>query len=333
MSLPPRLGQLVIAHRSERSILDAPDLDAFPPYVVMGRSRRATCSGVAWLHNRHLAAVNLYGQHLRIYRFDGRELALLHEVDADVPYPESVAASSDGRRLAITHSLNETIGVTLRSLDPRTLLPGPAETIRPALPHAAFHGVAFSADSHHLAFTTVGEPAGVEVLNLGSRARTAWLRCGEGLSAKSVAFSADGCFAAIAEASSKAVLPSHIARDGAEGWPSAQLAVYRFDASTGALSPQPVIARPVADLSLGLIETIAFMPAPGAGYRFVVTDQAQDQVRIFDFDPRIPALTSHGLLTGDVSFPHGVDVSADGGLVAVSGYGDDRLSIFEIRQG
>ena len=56
----------------------------------------------------HLAVVNLYGNHLRIYRFqpgDGSDgaaprLELLHEMTESVCCPEEVAVSPDGKLIA-----------------------------------------------------------------------------------------------------------------------------------------------------------------------------------------------------------------------------------------
>src|SRR5262245_29887047 len=100
---------MVLSHRSERSILDAANLSDYPSFSVGGRIRHATCSDVAWFAGRHLAAVNLYGAHLRIYRFDDGgdgglvRLQLLHEVGEGVPAPEGVDISPDGTRLAVSH--------------------------------------------------------------------------------------------------------------------------------------------------------------------------------------------------------------------------------------
>jgi hypothetical protein len=113
--------QMVLSHRMERSILDAANLSDYVPFAVGDRRRYATCSDIAWFPGPYLAVINLYGQHLRIYRFDdhsapGRapaRLQLLHEITEGVPAPEGVSVSSDGKLLAIGHSLTEDIGVSL----------------------------------------------------------------------------------------------------------------------------------------------------------------------------------------------------------------------------
>ena len=150
--------EALLLHVTERSILDEPNLDKYRPLAVGGRARHATCSGVAWFRGYHLAVVNLYGQHLRVYRFDPGDgaqegvprLELLHETKTEGSYPEDVAAAPNGRMLAIAHSMSKDIGVTLHAIDPISLMPNAGKVIRRG-PH--FHGLSFSPDSRHLAFT------------------------------------------------------------------------------------------------------------------------------------------------------------------------------------
>ncbi|MEO5581120.1 MAG: hypothetical protein ABIR66_00395, partial [Saprospiraceae bacterium] len=102
------IGRQVLAHQSEESILENPE--GFLPYEVEGRKRIATCAGLSWFAGRHLAAVNLYGQHLRIYRLEelyeaGEKkmgLKLLHQLTEEIAFPEDVAVSSDCSLIAIS---------------------------------------------------------------------------------------------------------------------------------------------------------------------------------------------------------------------------------------
>src|SRR5438552_2663525 len=82
----PHMATFALSHVMERSVLQRPDVHTLEPFVVAGRKRLATCSGVAWFRGYHLAVVNLYGCHLRIYRFHPESraqpahLELLHEM-------------------------------------------------------------------------------------------------------------------------------------------------------------------------------------------------------------------------------------------------------------
>jgi hypothetical protein len=128
----PGMSEIVLSHAMERSILHAPNVADFAPYAVGGRMRRATCSGVAWFRGYHLAVVNLYGGHLRVYRFDPygvaspSRLELLHELSDGIEFPEDVAVSPDGSLLAVTHSLSQEFGVSLFRMDATSLAPIPA---------------------------------------------------------------------------------------------------------------------------------------------------------------------------------------------------------------
>jgi hypothetical protein len=185
----------------ERSILDAANLSDFVPFAVGDRRRYATCSDVAWFPGPYLAVINLYGQHLRIYRFDHHDAAgraparlqLLHEVTEGIPAPEGVSVSPDGRFLAIGHSLTEDIGVSLYRIDPGSLLPGARERLCRGSATVAFHGVTFTPDSRHLAVTEIGSPGFVAVMRTASGERTCFLENRyEPFRPKSIAFSPMG---------------------------------------------------------------------------------------------------------------------------------------------
>jgi hypothetical protein len=199
------MAEPIISHGAERSVLQDPKAASLEPYVIAGRKRLATCSGVAWFRGYHLAVVNLYGNHLRVYRFHpGAEvgdrpprLELLHEMTEGLSYPEDVAVSPDGRLLAIAHSLSNDFGISLHAIDAVSLAPATGEMIRRG---RAFHSVNFSPDSQYLAFAEVATPGYVEIMRVASpsRERTCLLQSRDApLMPKAVAFSRDGRFVAI----------------------------------------------------------------------------------------------------------------------------------------
>jgi hypothetical protein len=119
----PDRNETVLSHVTERSILQAPNIAEFIPFAVAGRARRATCSGVAWFKGYHLAVVNLYGGHLRVYRFHpgdrdaaSARLELLHEISDGIESPEDVAVSPDGKLLAGTRYPRSTASRCSRSI-------------------------------------------------------------------------------------------------------------------------------------------------------------------------------------------------------------------------
>ena len=318
--------QMVLRHVSERSVLEPERAAGFQARYVDGRPRLATCSSVAWFNGYHLAVVNLFGGTLRVYRFHSgasSRLQMLHEIE--VPHPESVAVSPNGRLMAIAHAGIGGGGLSLLPFDQRGRAPSAAqgETIRQAAAGTQFHGVSFSRDSRHLAFTEIGVPGYVEVVRLEGAApvTTCVVRNHRpDVTAKSVAFSPDGRFAALALA------PTSQAR-AQGGQPSGVLAVHRYDAGRGVIADAPTVELTVGGAELRNLETCAFVPSVGGMARILATNQGEDMVSAFAFDPVSGMLRFEGVVAGNLSFPHGVDVSADGRFVAITTYGDDSLHI------
>ena len=326
----PLESEVVLRHLSERSVLHNPAGERLTPFTVAGRKRYATCSGVAWFNRYYLAVVNLYGGHLRVYRFhpghdfDGEvaRLELLHEMSEGIVYPEDVAISPNGSLLAVTHSMSEDFGVSLHRIDPASLAPGPAiETIRRGI---GFHGLNFSPDSRYLAFTQIATPGYVGVVEVSSTParRTCLLENPHALlKPKSVAFTSDGRFVAIA-------LTLNAKQQCNDSRPIGMLAIHRFDAEQGVISADAVAVLRSPDASLSAVEMTAFLPTiPGEPYRLLAANQGSDVIAAFAFDPAGPRLVSTGIFLSGLSFPHGLDVSADRRFVAVTNYGDDTLWI------
>lgn len=329
----PLESEVVLRHLSERSVLHNPAKARLTPFTVAGRKRYATCSGVAWFNRYYLAVVNLYGGHLRVYRFhpghdfDGEaaRLELLHEMSEGIAYPEDVAVSPNGSLLAVTHSMSRDFGVSLHRIDPISLAPGPAiETVCRGI---GFHGLNFSPDSRYLAFTQIATPGYVEVVEVTSTParRTCLLENPHApLKPKSVAFSPDGRFAAIAST-------LNATQDRNDRRPIGMLAIHRFDAEQGVISGNAVAALRSRDITLSTVEMTVFLPTiPGEPYRILATNQGSDVVAVFAFDPEGPTLVFTGIFLSGLSFPHGLDASADGKFVAATNYGDDTMWICRV---
>jgi hypothetical protein len=321
----------------ERSVLHDSRRHALQAFAVAGRPRLATCSGAAWFRGYHLAVVNLYGHHLRIYRFqpgDGLDggtprLDLLHEMNEGICGPEEVAISRDGRLLAVSHSLSDDLGVSLHRLDASTLAPDPAgDNLRRGRLGSAFHGLDFSPDSRHLAFTQIGDPSYVEVVRVGPPAgqRTCLLENRYApMRLKGVAFSSDGQFAVITMAFN--ARPESVALP-----PAGIIAIHSFDAEHGVIDPEPVARLDCSNHVLAYADLCTFLPSiRGNRYRVLVADQALDAVMAFDFDAEDRTLVFAGAFADGLPFPHGVSASADGRFVAITTYGDDAVRIVSMQ--
>lgn len=334
------VAELVLSHVSENSVLDQRGRNDLVPFRVGARMRIATCSGVSWIGNDHLAVVNLYGGHLRIYRFHSREhaskaaLELLHEMSDGVSFPEDVAASPDGRLLAITHSMNDGTGVSLHRLELPCLAPGPAEPIRSTRPDTAFHGIAFSADSRFLAFTEIGKPGHVEVVRTSdaSGASTCRLESPSPLhKPKSIAFTSDGRFAVVAFGPNAAFVPN-IEESKGQLNPIGRLAVYEFDDKRGEIDSKPVATFDAGGTTLGAVEICTVLPSEsGRFHRILIANQSADVAPLFVFDAKRRTLAHLGIFATGLCFPHGIDASPDGRHVAITNYGNDSLLVARVR--
>jgi 6-phosphogluconolactonase (cycloisomerase 2 family) len=299
------------------------------PLFIGRRRRLATCSGVGWFHDRCIATVNLLGNAVHTYRFEPARrvctrLQTMVYMDG-LAAPENLAFSPDGRWVAITNSADGAVNVY--RIDPRTHLidTAPAATTR----HASdvnTHGVGFSPCSRYLAFTTVDHPGyvrlfrvvaddrgGVELVSFQHiENRRAPLK------PKGLAFSPDGRF----------VLLSYAANASrARRVPHGLIAVHAFH---DVIDEQPsAVYRGTGRLRLDNPDDVAFLTD---GRLLIVTDQARDVAAIVGFDPatgRIgPWRATLGNPEAQLSFPHGVDASADGRYVAIASYGDDKLTVY-----
>ena len=319
-------------HIIERSVLAA-NLDRIDPFTVGQRRRYATCSGIAWLNHDHLAEVNYYGKHLRIYRVttghsSGKpSLTILHELKNLPCFPEQVACSPDGSMLAITLTMTQgDFGVSLYRIDSKDYTP---HVMNPVLRKGnAFHGICFSLDSCHLVFTHVQKPGYTECVDLHTGATTfRFENRNFPLVQKGVAFSYDNRYLAIVSA-------RNIHPKSQEGDFPFLVSVYRYHGQEGRIDELPVAEYTCSLHEFNSAEDCTFFPAQKSGiYQLLVVDQANDQVLDFKFDESQRSITYEGIFTLDVSFPHGIAFSPDGCLLAIANYGGDALRIFKYPAG
>lgn len=321
------MNKPMLIHKSEESVLDQADWHDLVPFVIGGRSRIATCSGLNWIGNDHLAVVNLFGGHLRIYRVEQHmdetcvALKLLHEHTDDISYPENIAISKDGNQLAITHSLSDDHGVSLQPIHQPSLKPGKVNMLRYG---RAFHGVDFSPDGDYLIITDVGEPGYVEVLRTDTGKSTCRFdNVLAPLKPKDARFMSGTNLVVIAYGPNAKTEATSVA--------GGVLSVHVCDVEHGNVDPRPVAIWHDSDNIMVALESCTVFRIPGSGrFNILCADQATDSVHGFTFDPDTLLIDFHGAFSTDLNFPHSVAVSPDGRLAAVANYGDDTIRIFNV---
>jgi DNA-binding beta-propeller fold protein YncE len=314
------------------SLLTKPRDPDHLPFFIGDRPRLATCGGVAWFHERHIATVNLLGNAIHTYAFDppARTLTLLQTL-VDPPglvRPENLAFSPGGDLLAVTNSIDGAVNLFDVSTDTHAIDPTPAVTIKAPLGINP-HGVSFSPCGQFVLYSTVETPGSLRLFRIERRPagslETTPLQLLTNrfapLKPKGVAFSPDGRFVVVSYGPN--------AEKGSRGaWPGF-VSSYAFDPRTGC-SPGPLFVR-VEGLGLECVEDVNVLPDAS---RIVVTDQAADQAVFIAFDAatgsigaRTTALRSP---QARMSFPHGNAVSADGRYLAVANYGDDTFNVYPL---
>ncbi len=184
------------------------------------------------------------------------------------------------------------------------------------------HSAQFSPDSRFLAYSSLGKDAHVKLMeiqeapffNLIGKQK---LNCPfEPMRPKSVAFSHDGKFVAIGYCTQ---LGNKI------GYSSGMLALHRYQ-KRGWINPTPTSIVE----NLTSTETIAFHPRTAT---IVAVDQVLDRVTAHQYNPNSGEIeTSWTILEGEVSelfLPHGLHFSQDGRFLAVTNYGDDKVTVYE----
>lgn len=320
----------VAIHRTPQSILDNPA--NHQPLYIRGRSRLATCSGVAWFHGDHLATVNVLGRTIHVYRFDSNDktLTLVQSLNGatGLAGPENLAISPNGRLLAITDSRDGV--VKLFSIDRQThhIDSNPQVTIKHDEDEVA-HGISFSPCSRFLAYTTVDEPGQIRIYRIVQNESGIIAEpfqqienTHSPLKPKGIDFSPDGSSLVVCFGPNAGFTPRR-------GRGRGTLMLYAFDERRG-ISPMP-LSIGSKRLKLMSPDDVKFL---ACGDQVVVTQQATDKVATVAVESSGKKLGKQTLVLQNpqshLSFPHGAGVCSDGVHLAITNYGDDTLAIYEI---
>jgi 6-phosphogluconolactonase (cycloisomerase 2 family) len=309
------------------SVLQTPPPDSYVRYAGT-RPRFSTCGGVAWLQgSRYILAVNMQTSSVQVYEFNKNSKTLVpvrgfsNRDGLTLMRPENICISKDESLIAIPNMSSGQLQIYNTAQDV-FFHPTPLTTLQAY----KLHGARFSPDTQFISYVGVGEQASISTSRLVKKKEQL---CElfvqkipnplEPMRPKSIDFSSDGRFAVIA----------YCTELGCKKMPrsSAVLVSYHRDPETGKIDPSPISRLE----GLASLETIAFYPDNSC---ILSTDQVNDRITAHLFDPTTGMLgeswTALQNPEAELSFCHGIAITADGKYVAVSNYGDDKVAVYEI---
>ncbi|MBS0628289.1 MAG: hypothetical protein JSS09_08770 [Verrucomicrobia bacterium] len=143
----------------------------------------------------------------------------------------------------------------------------------------------------------------------------------EPMAPKGLDFSSDGSYVAICYGNRASSCMSEA---------SGALIVYKFDKEKGEMDPNPISQIGISD-GLFVPEDLCFYPDDSC---ILVSNQGNDTITLHDFDYKTGEIKNSclGLKNPEacLSFPHGLSISPDGKYLAVSNYGDNKITIYEV---
>ncbi|MFB9324533.1 WD40 repeat domain-containing protein [Paenibacillus aurantiacus] len=333
----PHVSQVPIAvHYTPDSILQFSE-PPMPHLTVVDRQRYGTCTDVKWLHQSHtLATLNMATETIHTYVFDSHSHTLSpiqtlgNEQGMELHWPEKFAFANNGKYMAVANSKIGKCAIQLYRMEPTGWIhPGPVQTIEHE--GSVFHDVQFSPDSRfmvsttmdaggHIRFYSLEEGPGGELnITLTQTTQSLYLP----LKPKAIAFSGDGALIAICFGPNAGTLnPQSFG----------VMAIHTFDGVTGTMSEQPVhelYGRP----ELSVPDSVTFSHDAGSSM-LIIPSQSNDTIVFYAFDKSTcqidPNFFSFTNPNAQLSFPHGVSLSADDRYLAVSNYGDDKITIYAL---
>ncbi len=290
------------------------------------RTRYPTCSGVTWCDNgQHLLTANFLSGSLHLFSVDleNQTLQCLRRFDkslgVDIDSTESVSFSNDKQLLAVSNMLKRNVSIhRWESVDKPIEVIG---RIRSEHPHSS----AFSPCDNYLAITEIRGCGGIRICRISeNEGRFAFKqtqllvhKLGD-CTPKDIAFTFDGKFAIVGYCRNAQPKPRPV---------GAFLISYRFDSEKGRLDPKPVDRIDVIDA----VEGVGVLSDSSVAF---TTDTVNDRICAHEFDPETGKFGETWIVLesprAELSFPHGLSVSSDDRYLAVTNFGDDKITIYEI---
>ncbi len=301
------------------------------PMRLGNRWRYATCGGTSWFHDNYLATINLFGEKITIYKFDEqtRNFTVVQQIKnqstAYLKNPEQLHISPDGTLLAVGNTKGPSI-IHIFPIDLQTHRINPIPLV--TIPACGFiHSVRFTPNNRYFVhasfdkelslciYKVVSDSNGIKMEHLNTYASDF-----TSLKTKTVYFTQDGNYIIRGYAHSM----GDIAHTKDRPYESL-LVVHRFhsDGSVGELVSTAKGSFHLEDIALIQNDTA-----------IIVTDQSQDLLYRFSFDSTTGRIGDEYSVVqnteGQLSFPHGLGISQNGKYLAVTNYGNDSFSVYEL---
>jgi 6-phosphogluconolactonase (cycloisomerase 2 family) len=296
------------------------------------RSRFSTCTGVAWFPGQpYLISAGLIHHTLQTFHYDSTSAALIPleffplAFGTQILKPENLSFSPDGTLLAVANGAKG--NVTIYSVHSHTIDPIPIAVLQEP-PKTKIHCVRFSPSGEVLACITFDDQPKISLFHVVREGITlsfslfqTWPDLLDPLKPKGISFSPDGRFIAICYSRRAVAYPNQNTRGAVE--------IYAF--SSKGMDPV-FLSR--TETGLCVPEDIVFDPQEPY---FFVSNQGNDTITVYAFDPQSGVIDEdpHFCLKNpeaQLSFPHGISISQDGGYLASSNYGDDKVTIYKINR-
>lgn len=292
------------------------------------RKRYSTCTGVNWIHGSdNLYAISMHTSTIQYYRFDPvkNQLKLVHNHKNSqrlgLKRPENLAISPNEKWMAIPNMPSGKVQIYAIDKD-NGLCQTPLKTIQGHL----VHGVRFTPNGKYIGWVELNPGSKICFAKIFQNAKgktvikntQVFKNPFKGLVPKSLDFSKDERFVVIGWC---------VQLKKKQGSENGLVASYRFDSKRGIMETKPV------SLVKGLssVETLVFPPKTNC---FFTTDQIHDRIIGFPFNQETGAIgapwTALQNPDAELSFPHGISFSDK--HVAISNYGDDRVTVYDYSQ-
>lgn len=314
-------NQPIYVHHNPDSILKNPQTR---PLFIGDRLRFATCADVRWFPDgKHLAVVYLLSCEIAIYSCDAMELTLIQKVNlktsCGVSNPEKVVFSPDGKSVVVTHNK----GVIFLPLEGHKIIAKEVFSLLREEENLVHNGI-FNKTGNYFACTSAGSQKSIVLFKKEGMIYREIQRFSElppYRKPKALLFSSDERYLV--------VVCSQAPNIQLKETVSSVLAVYPFNHTRGSIAKTPIS---MIELE-GVLESLVFSPDFHTIY---AADQALDRILSFSFDPTNGNLSNPQVFLknpeSELNFPHGIDISPDGTYLAVSNFGEDKITMYRLNE-